>query len=380
MGQDNAQPAFYWKDEILPDQRIRRSQLIRSSKEATQIHFDYDLLSGDLISKQVADERLEILSAPPGKHLWAPHEEFEMTLEDHFELIQKDLPTNWESLVREVINLIHETEEAYIPESVPGISFLKSAVQKMDFIEPIRTKFASDDTRVDAFNLSPLLALQKNGDEMLQAISDFARSGTQYPLHWFVRTAGKFSDESRLVCLMLITHNHLAEDYFLKGVIIRYGKSRAWQIAIDLNEIYSNEREFWKFRHGFKPELTKFYETSEFDFLNRRLSWEVDMHPERRISWPLDKKMTSPKNLDRHGVPYKQTYHYYGAFIAAWRMSHSLSLPSFSIVPATEALGLTYKAATAGWKPDQLDLMRSIYRFGARDAIWIQARLMNLQR
>jgi len=157
--------------------------------------------------------------------------------------------------------------------------------------------------------------------------------------------------------VLLVTHNHLAEENFLKGVWHHLGLRQAWRAAKSLNEFYRKEREFWLegARQGPRG---------------------VNIAPKKLILEPMTGFQSQARSHSRLTpesvelwVPGEQVYHYYAAFGLSLKLLREAQLPPSLLPRFMQALGLAYKSKTDGPEPVQMDRMKLYYEAGAQHAL-----------
>lgn len=389
-----AHAGYIWSAHASAENNEVQVRLTTKEGSNTEIFYVYNLLNGDLLSKTPIDSKQQLLVDQPSQNLFAPHPEkyqdqihsIESFLADALEEIgiefkphplfkmnsKNDLEFNpidqsfeeakapslsLETLIQKVRAEIQRTRLSFMPyHSSRMVRSLERFLSRMDFLEPIVSQEPSDGGRIDAFNLYPLITLENAGRDLLNAIQDMVVS-SEHPAIWFRNSKASFS--CKLTSLMLLTHNHLSEKYFLQAVAIKFGVGESLKVARLINQGYEKEYHFWDRMHSVDLAYEKLYQPTGISFIDRRRLWKINL------------ALLSPVPDEEKPVwlPFAQRYHYLGAFIAALRMDREFKLKRRLIPSATEALGLGYKIATQGLDPNQLELMRLYYRTGARHAL-----------
>ncbi len=396
---------FVWKSAREDTKNIFELRLYTKDEKPTDIFFAFNFLTGDLSEQNRVSSQYKIALTSPFEHNWQAHpshldEEvssiekfFEYAL-DHQQIEHKDLlrwnselrtihlkridedfanlnkpSITYESLVEQVQNQIRHTRSILSPLRKTKIQkLLEEKWDNYDFLEAIQTQLSHSEHRVDAFTLTPLLTLRSEGEDLLKALDDFSHK-PNFILNWFLQSREKFSETVRLSVAMLLTHNHLSEFNFIKGVAILYGVSRAWKAALSLNQAYKADRDYWQKFKIINTEYNEWYAADDIDFISERRLWSVD--PCQHLKAKIKNIACSKSSL----LPWVQIYHYYGAFISAYVMKSRLQLPSLSIPQLTQVLGLAYKLHTSGLKPRQLKIMTEMYSLGSRHALCIYEEL-----
>jgi len=401
-----APEGYFWSETITKDQ-IHLELWSRLNRQKTKIQFVYDVHSGTLISSTKMDDQLKLLLPAPGEHLWSAHPEKFESVENHFRKLLKDLQLLEPKTTEKVLSLDDEGQFRYrnaddLLEQVPatpvpnlnlqeiinsvqrqittteqkwtqfssGVADIQSLVSALDVIEPIETEFPGDGRQIEAFNLFPLVELEKDGETMLRALSSLAQTPKRYPLEWLIGESS-LPFHTRLAILMLLTHNHQIEENFTKAVVIQFGVRSAWKTFLDLNSLYKNERDFWtpKSQHQIRNDLESFYPSFGISFLDETRTWEINIAYKQRILGPLYGFHSLTRQNIEVFLPYRQIYHYYGAFVLALRLKEDLGIPDVFIPKMAELLGMGYKLKTAGSDANQLHLMQAYYLQGAHDAL-----------
>jgi len=368
---------FRWEQSELSF-RLIDSQLDRVS----EIFFEYDPQWLGLGEFSREDKNYNFVAVEPGQHLMYSHPDAGRSVEEEFyKLLGTGDKFRWVASRDEATNQIHFASAPHLEAlAIDGDldSLILEVQNKMaqtnakhsniisrqlksitNLIEAVDSSDRHLGHRVDAFCLSPILELKSNGRELLDALQNYVRGEIGDSISWFI-AAKSFHISTRLSVLMLVTHNHIAEDYFVRAVAIEFGMREAFDSFILLNEAYAKERMFWG-------------QTSlggNKDFFGTDFSASVDVSLKRRIL-PLVFYYKPTSSVPEY-LPYTQLYHYYGGFILAYRMRQELGLPRAMVVRLNQAFGLTYKLITAGWNRSQLSKMSEFYEVGAEHAIALE--------
>ena len=190
-----------------------------------------------------------------------------------------------------------------------------------------------------------------------------------------METRELFPIHLRLAALMLLTHNHQNEVLLIQAVALQEGLEAAWALSLSLSEIYDGEREFWIQNSEFRRTDSKLSiaSPSDISFMDKRQRWLVNVSAKERIFSPLIAFSSVNKRDTEVWLPFFQLYHFYGAFIVSTRMIREIGMTDDLVGLASEALGVTYKIKTAGWKRDQINRMRQFYSQGASDALLLKS-------
>lgn len=407
-----ALPVFYesaeneWRTLEIQDRALLEYRLYSRAGEPSEIFFRYDIRSGDLVEKQEADSGRRLISVGPGKHLWRPHPEAKKSLESFFidsiadigirfqisphlqrspdgdlrpermdELLEKTLLRS-DASIQSLDELISKTEAQvketrdliFKPIDYPGLKNFAKRLKSNDVVEPLISRISETESRFDAFVLYPLITFRSRGDEFREALRDYASGPPRFPIEWMTSSRGKFDLSVRLSLVMCLTHNHLLESLLIQGAALTNGLKDAWNLALDLNQAYIQERLFWiksaPSLRRIDPESPPLAST---DFLLRRRAWEVHINLQSLIAgFPI---------ATDHWLPYPKVYHYYGAFLFAARLSKENSVPESLIIDAAESVGIAYKLKTIGFNKAEIQKIRKLYRAGASDFLLMKSQI-----
>lgn len=343
--------------------------------EPTEIFYQYDRHSKELIHKQEIDEKLHLILTAPQTQLWQAHPENKKTLESFFSeslsFLGEDI-FSFEDLKQKIQLQIQQTQNELL--NILDTSLLrdlKNFLIHNDIVEPLKTKISHDESRFDAFVLLPLETFETESLQLIRALQELARSGPRYPLEWFIAARECYSLQVRLSVLALLTHNHANELLLIRAVFLEQGREQAWSVAQAINQIYKNEREFWIFGDSSRRQIAyqNIYYPTGVSFLDQRQKWAVNAALKPRIYEPVFGLQTQNQKDAHLWLPYHQFYHFYGAFILSLRIRENKILPDTLLVEAAAALGSVYKIKTMGWNREQIKKMKSFYESAAEQVL-----------
>lgn len=306
----------------------------------------------------------------PNEPTWEAHPEFKQTLVERFEpffeeALKRPEAASLDSWIAEIERRVIESEDQILPLLGSGlVRPLRTFISDNNFLEAILTPYGENGVRLDAFNLVGLRMLREHGRTILKALDDLAQQPERYLLEWLI-SEEQFPFEVRYACLVLITHNHIAEENFLIGVLSAFGEDSAWAALKSINQIYANERNFWTEKDAELPVRR----------MEGRLESRVNVAPKRRILEPMFGFQSISGEFLEEYLPQVQIYHYYAAFALGLYLMEVKGAAESLIGPGLESLGKAYKMKTAGKDLVQLERMQLFYKTGAEHAIRMRSFL-----
>lgn len=190
---------------------------------------------------------------------------------------------------------------------------LLDSLRSFDLIEPVRSEHNISEERYDAFSWTPIRIYLENPRVFRR---ELARLPEKSQWHEFLEARKTTSVDVQMALLMLITHNHLSEDFFIFTVATKEGLDEAWRAYVDLNRRYEHDESYWRSRIvSCSDEWASLYRESDVEFLEKRKRAVIELEPRG------------------HRIPFWQRYHLYGAGILSHRLISELKIPKPAVAP-----------------------------------------------
>jgi len=387
-----APEGFYWKSQT--DQKNITLNLIAKKNDApTKVQYVWNKASLFKIKIQREDNDFEVSVSGPGRLSMHSHpmemqslenvfleylEELNITYEKPEKIVQeKDCLTfsemddfigrskenkniKLQNIIDEVKGLIQNSlttklEDHDVHTENKIYEILNKTLVKDNLLEAVIDQRIR---RVSSFTLSPLLVLQKEKERFLQLLNRVSQFKTFQPVFWFHHEKG-FEEKTKLALLMLITHNHVSEEYFVKGVIAQYGIQEGWQAMQAINRLYLAERKYWKQKI---QQGDKRIDTELHVLLDDIKTYKFEAKYNENLV-----KVINPMDISDEGswLPYGKLYQYYGGFILA-RLLKTSNIPSSLGPYLVKAAGPAYRFITSGKDSKQFGIIKLYFEVAAK--------------
>lgn len=289
---------------------------------------------------------------------------------------KQDLGKSLEDHLSFIEELVHNSVQRILDDKMPRVSGLYSPtmVRKvfnhLEVIEPVisgKDSFDVHGSRFDAFTLLSSKEYSSDKNSFLDHLYRVARLKSWFPLEWFAKSIG-LKEKTKLAILSLITHNHLAERFFIESVIRSKGVFEGWKAIKAVNSLYRLERQFWN-NEGKKYEIKKNNKIQDIGLRSNVAFIQEEM--KREIT---SNKILRKKGTYKGGIPVYRTYHFYGAFILGRRLIRLIPLDQAPLLSkASETLvkiltqyaGHQYKSLSGGKNTLYNEMIKSVYHSAA---------------